>query len=131
MVFLFVFFKYLHKIKVAYFFFVLQNKWITLENRQAKGNASALRLLSIGCIQTLKLTDGCLSQSESDVLLRGRRCSAPFFFTFPSISDALHNRQPFNPDNMATAAGRYYSEDGRATKRQKTDGMATVSGSVH
>uniref|UniRef100_A0A8C6KQT6 Heterogeneous nuclear ribonucleoprotein L n=1 Tax=Nothobranchius furzeri TaxID=105023 RepID=A0A8C6KQT6_NOTFU len=26
---------------------------------------------------------------------------------------------------MATAAGRYYSEDGRATKRQKTDGMAT------
>ncbi|XP_070761451.1 heterogeneous nuclear ribonucleoprotein L-like isoform X2 [Enoplosus armatus] len=29
---------------------------------------------------------------------------------------------------MATAASRYYSEDGRATKRQKTDGMATVSG---
>lgn len=28
---------------------------------------------------------------------------------------------------MATAASRYYSEDGRATKRQKTDGMATVS----
>ncbi|XP_029302093.1 heterogeneous nuclear ribonucleoprotein L-like isoform X2 [Cottoperca gobio] len=26
---------------------------------------------------------------------------------------------------MATAASRYYSEDGRATKRQKTDGMAT------
>ncbi|XP_071396344.1 heterogeneous nuclear ribonucleoprotein L-like isoform X4 [Centroberyx affinis] len=26
---------------------------------------------------------------------------------------------------MATAAGRYYSEDGRASKRQKTDGMAT------
>ncbi|KAI3353968.1 hypothetical protein L3Q82_018460, partial [Scortum barcoo] len=26
---------------------------------------------------------------------------------------------------MAAAAGRYYSEDGRATKRQKTDGMAT------
>uniref|UniRef100_A0A3Q4GH24 Heterogeneous nuclear ribonucleoprotein L2 n=1 Tax=Neolamprologus brichardi TaxID=32507 RepID=A0A3Q4GH24_NEOBR len=26
---------------------------------------------------------------------------------------------------MATAANRYYSEDGRATKRQKTDGMAT------
>ncbi|KAM9801002.1 heterogeneous nuclear ribonucleoprotein L-like [Neosynchiropus ocellatus] len=25
---------------------------------------------------------------------------------------------------MAAAAGRYYSEDGRATKRQKTDGMA-------
>lgn len=29
---------------------------------------------------------------------------------------------------MATASSRYYSEDGRATKRQKTDGMATVSG---
>lgn len=28
---------------------------------------------------------------------------------------------------MATASSRYYSEDGRATKRQKTDGMATVS----
>lgn len=28
---------------------------------------------------------------------------------------------------MATASGRYYSEDGRATKRQKTEGMATVS----
>ncbi|XP_077421343.1 heterogeneous nuclear ribonucleoprotein L-like [Vanacampus margaritifer] len=26
---------------------------------------------------------------------------------------------------MATAASRYYSEDGRATKRQKTDGMST------
>uniref|UniRef100_A0A3Q1FWN4 Heterogeneous nuclear ribonucleoprotein L n=1 Tax=Acanthochromis polyacanthus TaxID=80966 RepID=A0A3Q1FWN4_9TELE len=26
---------------------------------------------------------------------------------------------------MATATSRYYSEDGRATKRQKTDGMAT------
>lgn len=26
---------------------------------------------------------------------------------------------------MATAASRYYSEDGRATKRQKTDGMAS------
>ncbi|XP_011480496.1 heterogeneous nuclear ribonucleoprotein L isoform X1 [Oryzias latipes] len=26
---------------------------------------------------------------------------------------------------MATAASRYYNEDGRATKRQKTDGMAT------
>ncbi|XP_060928895.1 heterogeneous nuclear ribonucleoprotein L-like isoform X1 [Limanda limanda] len=26
---------------------------------------------------------------------------------------------------MATAASRYYTEDGRATKRQKTDGMAT------
>ncbi|KAM9319120.1 heterogeneous nuclear ribonucleoprotein L-like isoform 3-T3 [Pholidichthys leucotaenia] len=26
---------------------------------------------------------------------------------------------------MATSAGRYYSEDGRATKRQKTEGMAT------
>lgn len=33
----------------------------------------------------------------------------------------------FNQDNMATTASRYYSEDGRATKRQKTDGMATVS----
>ncbi len=32
----------------------------------------------------------------------------------------------FNRDNMATAARSYYSEDGRATKRQKTDGMATV-----
>lgn len=29
--------------------------------------------------------------------------------------------------NMATAASRYYSEDGRASKRQKTDGMDTVS----
>lgn len=28
---------------------------------------------------------------------------------------------------MATAASRYYSEDGRASKRQKTDGMDTVS----
>uniref|UniRef100_A0A3Q2Z220 Heterogeneous nuclear ribonucleoprotein L2 n=1 Tax=Hippocampus comes TaxID=109280 RepID=A0A3Q2Z220_HIPCM len=26
---------------------------------------------------------------------------------------------------MATAASRYYSEEGRATKRQKTDGMST------
>lgn len=31
-------------------------------------------------------------------------------------------------DNMAAAAGRYYNEGGRATKRQKTeDGMTTVS----
>lgn len=28
---------------------------------------------------------------------------------------------------MATAASRYYSEDGRASKRQKTDGMDTVN----
>lgn len=32
-------------------------------------------------------------------------------------------------DNMAAAAGRYYGEGGRATKRQKTEegGMTTVS----
>lgn len=29
---------------------------------------------------------------------------------------------------MATATSRYYSEEGRASKRQKTDGMSTVSG---
>lgn len=32
---------------------------------------------------------------------------------------------------MATAASRYYSEDGRASKRQKTDGMDTVSASFN
>lgn len=34
----------------------------------------------------------------------------------------------FSRDNMAAAAGHYYGDGGRATKRQKTenDGMATV-----
>lgn len=34
----------------------------------------------------------------------------------------------FSQDNMAAAAGHYYGDGGRATKRQKTenDGMATV-----
>lgn len=47
---------------------------------------------------------------------------------FPSISVRRHTAAIlFNGVNMATAASRYYSEDGRASKRQKTDGMDTVS----
>lgn len=46
---------------------------------------------------------------------------------FPTCHErtiALHSGQ----DNMAAAAGRYYGEGGRATKRQKTEdgGMTTV-----
>lgn len=61
------------------------------------------------------------------VVVLGGATRASFFLTFPSISVARHYHLLFNRDNMATAASRYYSEDGRATKRQKTDGMATVS----
>lgn len=50
------------------------------------------------------------------------------FLKFPSISVRRHSATIlFNGVNMATAASRYYSEDGRASKRQKTDGMDTVS----
>lgn len=51
------------------------------------------------------------------------------FLKFPSISVSRHTTTTilFNRGNMATAASRYYSEDGRASKRQKTDGMDTVS----
>ena len=49
---------------------------------------------------------------------------------FLDFSVHFHSVTPtilFNRDNMATTTSRYYSEDGRATKRQKTDGMTTVS----
>ncbi len=65
--------------------------------------------------------------TERDAVVLGVATRASFFLTFPSISVDRHYHLLFNRDNMATAASRYYSEDGRATKRQKTDGMATVS----
>lgn len=50
--------------------------------------------------------------------------SVPFSPHVVNAAVARHRGQ----DNMAAAAGRYYGEGGRATKRQKTEdgGMTTV-----
>lgn len=53
--------------------------------------------------------------------------SAVQFTIFPHTVNAAKARHR-GQDNMAAAAGRYYGEGGRATKRQKTEdgGMTTV-----
>lgn len=54
-----------------------------------------------------------------------------YWFLFPHTLNAPIARHR-GQDNMAAAAGRYYGEGGRATKRQKTEegGMTTVRVSV-
>lgn len=82
----------------------------------------------IGWNWSQRVTDNWLSQLEGAVSSKwAGLAELRFSWFFRPFQLFVTTTSLFNRDNMATAASRYYNEDGRATKRQKTDGMATVS----